>query len=103
VQERIRVADPGNTTRWPAPVAEMRLLAALRAIGVPGARGSPHRGSFPAAARSKWARIEALLRNRAFIAAYTCAREAWRAGVAVMFPPGTYWLRRFAQVAVAET
>jgi hypothetical protein len=55
------------------------------------------------AARSKWARIEALLRNRAFIAAYTCAREAWRAGGEVMFPAGTYWLRRFAQVAVAET
>jgi hypothetical protein len=30
-------------------------------------------------------RIEALLRNRVFVAAYTCARDAWRAGVAVMF------------------
>ncbi|HEX2685771.1 MAG TPA: hypothetical protein VHN14_04100 [Kofleriaceae bacterium] len=55
------------------------------------------------AVRSKWARIEALLRNRAFVAAYTTAREQWRAGIPVMFPPGTYWLRRFAQVPVAET
>jgi hypothetical protein len=55
------------------------------------------------AARSKWGRIEALLRNRAFVTAYRCAREAWQAGVAAMFPSGTYWLRRFARVAVAET
>jgi hypothetical protein len=55
------------------------------------------------AARNQWARIEALLRNRAFIVAYTNARERWRAGTPVLFPPGTYWLRRFAQVPVAET
>jgi putative transposase len=55
------------------------------------------------AVRSKWARIEALLRNRAFSAAYKTAREQWLAGIPVMFPPGTYWLRRFAQVPVAET
>jgi REP element-mobilizing transposase RayT len=54
-------------------------------------------------ARNQWARIEALLRNRAFIVAYTDARERWRAGTSVLFPPGTYWLRRFAQVPVAET
>jgi hypothetical protein len=53
------------------------------------------------AARSKWARIEALLRNRAFVEAYTSARDAWRDGVPATFPPGTYWLRRFANVAVA--
>jgi hypothetical protein len=55
------------------------------------------------AAQNKWARIEALLRNRAFVEAYTTARAAWREGIPVMFPPGTYWLGRFAQVAVAET
>jgi hypothetical protein len=37
------------------------------------------------------------------IVAYTNARERWRAGTPVLFPPGTYWLRRFAQVPVAET
>jgi len=46
------------------------------------------------AARNKWARIEALLRNRAFIVAYKAAREGWRGGATVMFPAGTYWLRR---------
>ena len=55
------------------------------------------------ASRSKWHRIEALLRNRAFIDDYIRARDAWRAGDLVAFPPGTYWLRRFANVVVAET
>jgi len=55
------------------------------------------------ATRSKWARIEAVLRNRAFVAAYTSARVRWREGLPVVFPAGTYWLRRFAQVPVAET
>ena len=55
------------------------------------------------AAPNKWARIEALLRNRVFVREYTHAREQWRQGVPVLFPPGTYWLRRFAQVSVTET
>jgi hypothetical protein len=54
------------------------------------------------AAPSKWARIEALLRNHAFVQAYTDAREAWPGGVPVTFLPGTYWLRRFAHVPVAD-
>jgi REP element-mobilizing transposase RayT len=54
------------------------------------------------ATRSKWARVEALLRNRAFVEGYARARESWRAGAPVVFPPGTYWLRRFAYVPVAE-
>ena len=55
------------------------------------------------ATRSKWARIEALLRNRAFVEDYTHARERWRDGAPIAFPPGTSWLRRFAYVSVAET
>jgi REP element-mobilizing transposase RayT len=54
------------------------------------------------ATRSKWARIEALVRNRAFLIDYVHAREQWREGGPVTFPPGTYWLRRFAYVPVAE-
>jgi len=53
------------------------------------------------AARSKWARIEALLRNRSFVKSYMAARDAWRDGATVSFPPGTYWLRRFANVPIA--
>ena len=55
------------------------------------------------ASRSKWARIEALLRNRAFAIEYASARDRWRNGIAAVFPPGTYWLQRFAAVPVLET
>jgi hypothetical protein len=54
------------------------------------------------AARSRWARIEALRRNRAFVAAYRDARVRWVAGQLVTFPPGTYWLRRFANVPLTS-
>jgi hypothetical protein len=53
------------------------------------------------AARSTWARIEALLRNRAFLVEYAAARAGWHEGATVMFPSGTYWLRRFANVPIA--
>ena len=55
------------------------------------------------AARSKWARVEALLRNRAFATEYASARERWRTGEPAVFPPGTYWLHRFASVPVLQT
>jgi hypothetical protein len=54
------------------------------------------------AARSKWSRIEALLRNRAFVAAYKAARHAWQNAAEATFPLGTYWLRRFANVPIAQ-
>ena len=54
------------------------------------------------AARSKWSRIEALLRNRAFRDAYLAARALFVDGVRdALFPAGTYWLRRFARAACA--
>jgi REP-associated tyrosine transposase len=55
------------------------------------------------ATRCKWARIEALMRNRAFVVDYASARERWRNGIAAVFPAGTYWLQRFASVPVLET
>ena len=55
------------------------------------------------AGRSKWARVEALLRNRAFATEYASARERWRSGEPAVFPLGTYWLHRFASVPVLET
>lgn len=52
------------------------------------------------AARSKWSRIEALLRSSAFRDAYRNARLAFVDGVReVLFPAGTYWMRRFVSVA----
>jgi putative transposase len=55
------------------------------------------------ACRNKWARVEALLCNRAFLDDYAQALDAWREGYLATFPPGTYWLRRFANVTVADT
>jgi hypothetical protein len=52
------------------------------------------------AAMNRWARIEALQRNKTFVAAYRAARDLWLAGLDAVFPTGTYWLRRFAGVAV---
>lgn len=46
-------------------------------------------------------RIEAHLRNRQFLTAYREARELWIAGAQSLFPIGTYWLRRFAQVPIS--
>jgi putative transposase len=54
------------------------------------------------AAKSKWARIEALQRNRDFLADYRVARHSWLRAEQVRFPAGTYWLARFANVPVFE-
>lgn len=53
-------------------------------------------------ARSKWTRVAQLRRDREWEAAYALAREQMLAGdFAVVFPAGTYWLRRFVGVNVA--
>jgi REP element-mobilizing transposase RayT len=52
------------------------------------------------AAKNKWARIEALLRNRGFIEKYRDAFLGHIAGLAnVVFPFGTYLMRKIAKVA----
>ena len=54
------------------------------------------------AAKSKWSRIEALMRNRDFRAAYAAARKSFIAGIRdVVFPAGTYWLCRFVEAVCA--
>ena len=63
---------------------------------------TPRRGVRPKVAASEWARGEVLQRNDVFLERYQAARLAWRAGLAAEFPPGTYWLRRFARITVAE-
>jgi hypothetical protein len=50
------------------------------------------------ACRDKWRRVEALARNRAFVAAYRDARALFILGQPARFPPGTYWLARHAAV-----
>ncbi|HEY3354099.1 MAG TPA: hypothetical protein VGQ83_12675 [Polyangia bacterium] len=55
------------------------------------------------AGRSKWHRIEALPRLKAFAAAYRAAWARWREGARrIVFPFGTYALRRHAWV-ICET
>ncbi len=52
------------------------------------------------AAKNKWARIEALLRNRGFIERCRAAFLAHVSGLAdVLFPYGSYWMRKVAKVA----
>jgi putative transposase len=60
----------------------------------------PRRGLRPqVAGQSKWHRIEALQRLKAFVAAYRDAWVRWRAGArSVEFPAGTYALRVHAGV-----
>ena len=53
------------------------------------------------AARSLWARLEAIQRKREFAVAYRRARVALLAGTPIPFPYGTYAMRRFMGVAVA--
>jgi len=61
----------------------------------------PRRGLRPrVAARNKWLRVMALLRNADWQAEYRAARATWLAGLPAEFPPGTYWLKRFASVRV---
>ncbi len=52
------------------------------------------------AAKNKWARIETLLRNRAFQERYRDSIKRHLAGaVNVLFPFGTYWMKKFGKVA----
>jgi len=52
------------------------------------------------AAKNKWARIETLLRNRVFQEKYRDAIKRHFAGAAnVLFPFGTFWMRKFGKVA----
>ena len=107
VLERVRVIEETAATerrRTGTRVMGRRAVLAQRCSDRPGSR-EPRRNLDPrVAARSKWSRIEALLRNRAFRDAYSAARAAFVTGVHnVTFPAGTYWLRRFATAVCAPS
>lgn len=55
------------------------------------------------AARDPLARLATLQRNQEWQLEYRHARLMWLAGFDVEFPPGTYWLRRFANVPVKSS
>ena len=68
-------------------------------FGCPSGHAPRFQMSPKVAAKNKWARIEALLRNRAFIEKYRAAFVGHVAGLAnVLFPFGTYWMRKIAKV-----
>ena len=64
----------------------------------PHSREPRRRMSPRVACKNTWRRIEALRRNKAWVAAYREARNAFVAGLKALFPAGTFWLRRFAGV-----
>jgi putative transposase len=100
IRERVRVVEESAAAerrRAGTTVVGRKGVLEQRWSDRPGSR-EPRRTLQPrVAGRSKWSRIEALLRNRLFRNAYTAARESFVAGIKnVLFPPGTYWLHRFA-------
>jgi len=99
--ERIRAAEEAASAerrRAGTVVVGRKNVLAQRWSDRPGNRELRRNLSPRVAARSKWSRIEALLRNRAFRDAYSAARESFAAGIRdVIFPAGTYWLRRFTR------
>ena len=105
VLERVRLLEEtaaAERRRTGARVLGRRAVLDQKWTDRPGSR-EPRRQLNPrVAARSKWSRIEALLRNRAFKDAYAAARGAYAAGIRnIIFPAGTYWLRRFTQAICA--
>ncbi len=105
VLDRVRgveEAAAAERRRTGASVLGRKNVLAQRWSDRPDSREPRRQLSPRVAGRSKWSRIEALLRNRAFRDAYTAARESFAAGVRdVIFPAGTYWLRRFTRAICA--
>ena len=100
VTERVRQAEElaaVERRRGGTRVLGRKAVLDQRWSGRPVSR-EPRRELSPrVAARSKWSRIEAILRNKAFRDAYLQARALFIKGARdVLFPAGTYWLRRFA-------
>jgi putative transposase len=84
--------DSGHGIVGPAAVRAQRWSDS------PGSR-EPRRARDPrVACKNTWRRIEALARNKVWLEAYRRAREAFVAGIATVFPVGTFWLRRNAGV-----
>ncbi len=94
VMDRVRSAEEAAAAerrRTGASVLGRKHVLVQRWSDRPRSR-EPRRQLNPCiAARSKWSRIEALLRNRAFRDAYAAARARFAAGIRdVIFPAGTY-------------
>jgi len=102
---RARVEDVERTTASRLARARRKVLGRYAILKQswresPTSR-EPRRNLRPTiAARSLWARLEAIQRKHEFTLACGRARQALLAGTPIPFPAGTYWLHRFVCVAV---
>jgi REP element-mobilizing transposase RayT len=102
VTESVRKAEQNHRDRRRREgksVLGRRRVLAQRPFDTPKT-SAEHFGLKPrVAAKSKWARIEALQRLKAFLVKHRDAFIAWSKGAAdVLFPHGTYRMRIFARV-----
>ena len=109
IRERVRE----GIKKVEAECAEKRRRAKKRVLGAAGVRAQDWR-SCPNSRRQRggirprfaskwlWRRFELTDRHKKFQKAYREAYRAWRAGEPAVFPAGTYWLARFANVTVAS-
>jgi hypothetical protein len=103
VEERVRARESYERDRRVSQ--RIGVLGRQRILGQNAFDGpnthAPHfRISPRVAAKSRWARIEALRRNRGFVEKYRDAFLRHVAGVTnVLFPFGTYLMRKLARVA----
>jgi putative transposase len=100
--EQVRGAEAQHRARRVAAgktVLGREAILAQNPFGCPQG-AEPHFGISPRiAAKSKWVRIEALRRSKDFLEGYARAIKAWMLDASeVVFPAGTYWMRRFARV-----
>jgi hypothetical protein len=95
--DRLNEGVPPASAAAAAPVGPAP-LPARRAPVAPAPLPARHAGRAPPATPAS--------RNdpgsAAPIDAYRAARLLWRAGLPAVFPPGTYWLARFANITVAR-
>lgn len=104
---KARVADVERVEAQHRTARGKRILgrdAVLRQswLDSPSSR-EPRRGLRPMfMASTLWALVESARRKRDFTAAYRQARVERLAGKESIFPFGTYWLKRFVGVVVAE-
>jgi hypothetical protein len=92
--------------------AEERRRTGARVLGRRGVleqswKASPATPRPPCTLRPRFAghgdaRIRALLEYGEFLAAYREARRRWLAKERAKFPPGTYWLARFAAIPLGQ-
>jgi putative transposase len=99
-----------NTRRTESEHQERRQLAGASVLGrrrvleqapfgCPKSPAERFRGSPRVAASNKWSRVESLRRDRSFLNSYRAAFDRHLAGLAsVIFPAGTYWMRKFGLV-----